>query len=72
MVVDVFRVTYLPAAVDPEVVQEQDRAVEEQMTPLRFYDLDAGCPTQAAALVSAKDPLLCPVPWRIPPCVNES
>ena len=54
---DLFRSTYLPTAVDPAVIQENDRTVEEQMASLRLYDLDAGCPTQAGALAFAKDPL---------------
>ena len=54
---DLFRIAYLPAAVDPAVIQENDRTITEQMASLRLYDIAAGCPTQAGALVLAKDPL---------------
>ena len=41
---DLFRSTYLPMAVDLAVIQENDRAVEEQMASLLLYDLSAGLP----------------------------
>ena len=53
---ELFRSTYLPMAVDLAVIQENERAVEEQMASLRLYDLSAGCPTQAGVLAFAKDP----------------
>ena len=57
LAINLFRSTYLPMAVDPGVIQENDRTVEELMASLRLDDLVAGCPTQAGALVFAKDPL---------------
>ena len=57
LVVDLFAVSYLPAAVDREVIAENQRDVPEQMASLRLYDLAANCPTNAAALLFAKDPL---------------
>ena len=57
LAMDLFRSTYLPMAVDPAVIQEHDRTVEEQMASLRLYDLGSDHPTQAGALVFAKDPL---------------
>ena len=57
LVLDLFSVTYLPAAVDREVIAENQRDVPEQMASLRLYDLAADCPTNAAALLFAKDPL---------------
>ena len=57
LVMDLFRVTYLQAAVDPAVIRENDRTVEEQMASLRLYDLAAERPTYAGALVLANDPL---------------
>ena len=57
LVLDMFLVTYLPAAVDRAVIEENNRAIEEQMASLRFYDLAAGCPTNAGALLFARDPL---------------
>ncbi len=57
LVRDMFLVTYLPAAVDRAVIEENNRAIEEQMASLRFYDLTADCPTNAGALLFARDPL---------------
>lgn len=57
LVLDLFRVSYLPAAVDRDVIEENDRNIDEQMASLRLYDLATGCPTNAAALLFAKNPL---------------
>ena len=57
LILDLFLVTYLPAAVDREVIEENNRADEEQMASLRFYDLAADCPTNAGTLLFARDPL---------------
>lgn len=57
LAMEMYRIVYLPAAIDHTVLKENDRALEEQMASLRLYDLPSGCPTQAAALVFGKDPL---------------
>ena len=57
LTLDLFRVGYLPAAVSRDVIDENDRRTDEQMASLRFYDLNAGCPTNAGVLLFAKDPL---------------
>ena len=57
LVLDMFLVTYLPAAVDRAVIEENNRTTEEQMASLRFYDLAADCPTNAGVLLFARDPL---------------
>ena len=57
LVPDLFRITYLPAAVDRAVIAENNRADKEQMASLRFYDLAADCPTNAGVLLFARDPL---------------
>ena len=57
LVLDLFLVSYLPAAVAREVIEENNRNVKEQMASLRFYDLRADCPTNAGALLFAKEPL---------------
>ena len=56
LVLDLFSVTYLPAAVEREVIAENQRSIPEQMASLRFYDLADDCPTNAAVLLFAKDP----------------
>ena len=57
LVLDLFLISYLPAAVARDVLNENNRNVAEQMASLRFYDLAADCPSNAAALLFAKDPL---------------
>ena len=57
LVLDLFLVSYLPAAVARDVIDENERNTSEQMASLRFYDLTADCPTNAAALLFAKNPL---------------
>ena len=57
LVPDLFRISYLPAAVDRDVIAENNRGDQEQMASLRFYDLAADCPTHAGALLFARDPL---------------
>ncbi|MDE0448469.1 MAG: hypothetical protein OXH96_17535 [Spirochaetaceae bacterium] len=51
LVMDLFSVSYLPAAVDREVIAENQREVPEQMASLRLYDLASDCPTNAVALL---------------------
>ena len=55
LVLDLFSVTYLPAAVEREVIAENQRSIPEQMASLRLYDLADDCPTNAAVLLFAKD-----------------
>jgi ATP-dependent DNA helicase RecG len=57
LVLDLFLVTYLPAAVAREVIEENKRDVRQQMASLRFFDLASDCPTNAGVLLFAKDPL---------------
>ena len=57
LVLDLFTVSYLPAAVDRDVISENQRSLREQMASLRIYDLTNDCPTNAGALLFAKDPL---------------
>ena len=57
LAMDVFVVGYLPAAVAHDVIEENNRGRNEQMASLRFYDLSADCPTNAGALLFAKEPL---------------
>jgi len=53
---DLFRRDYLPAAVAPEVIEENNRATNEQLTALRFLT-PAGLPNIAALLVFGKNPI---------------
>ncbi len=57
LVPDLFLVSYLPAAVSRDVIEENDRDVKEQMASLRCYDLGEDRPTHAGALLFARQPL---------------
>lgn len=51
-----FRIHYLPAAVSPEVLAENQRLIEEQLASLRFLDRHL-VPNVAAMIVFGKDHL---------------
>ena len=53
---DLFRGLYLPKAINAQVIDDDDRPVLEQLSALRFYDLEAKCPTNAGVLLFAKHP----------------
>ena len=48
---------YLPAAVAPDIIAENDRGLREQLASLRLYDHGTDTPTNAAMLLLGKDPL---------------
>jgi len=54
---DLFLNTYRPQAIAAEVIAENRRDIREQMASLRLFDLEKNCPTHAAILLFAKDPL---------------
>ncbi len=57
LAIDLFLNTYRVQAIARDVLDENHRAVEQQMASLRLFDLNKGCPTHAAILLFAKDPL---------------
>ena len=57
LVPDLFLTAYLPAAVAPDIIEENNRSVREQLASLRLYDIDVNRPTNAAVLLFGKDPL---------------
>ena len=57
LAVDLFLNTYRPQAIAAEVIAENNRDIREQMASLRLFDLERNCPTHAAILLFAKDPL---------------
>lgn len=57
LALDLFSVGYRLFAVAPEVIEENNRSLKEQLAALRFYDLKLDCPTNAAVLLFGKDPL---------------
>lgn len=47
---------YLPIAVAKEILAEDKRSIEEQLTSLGFYDLRYNCPTNAAIILFGLNP----------------
>lgn len=56
LALDLFRINYLPLAVDPEVIAENHRSIDQQLASLRFFDLRRMVPTYAGIILFAKDP----------------
>ena len=57
LIVDYFKITYLPLAVDEDTLRENGRSTEEQLAALRFFDIDSNCPTNGAILLFGSRPL---------------
>ncbi len=57
LVLDLFQLTYLKAAVAPELVEENNRDMLQQMASLGFWYPDERCATNAGAILFAQDPL---------------
>lgn len=54
--VDIFKLTYLPKAIDEETLIANGREIKQQLSSLKFYDLKADHPTNAGVLMFGKDP----------------
>lgn len=54
---DIFKLTYLPTAIDEETLRINGRDEKEQLASLKFYDLQDDCPTNAGVLMFGKNPL---------------
>ena len=52
---DLFTNTYRQLAVDPGIIAENHRPVEQQLASLRFFDLSRNCPTYAGIILFAQD-----------------
>lgn len=46
---------YRQRAIAPEIIAENDRSVEHQLASLRFFDVQAACPTNAGILLFGVD-----------------
>lgn len=57
LVLDLFQLTYLKAAVAPELVEENSRDMLLQMASLGFWCTVESCATNAGAILFAQDPL---------------
>lgn len=54
---DLFKLNYLPLAVSRDVLAENERTLEEQLSALRLFDGRHRCPTNAAVLLFGTDPV---------------
>ncbi|HWJ26909.1 MAG TPA: ATP-binding protein [Flavisolibacter sp.] len=54
--IELFKINYLPSAIDKETLSENGRTTEEQLASLRFYDVREKCPTNAGILVFGLNP----------------
>jgi len=57
LVLDLFQLTYLKAAVAPELIEENNRDMLQQMASLGFWCPAEACATNAGAILFAQDPL---------------
>jgi ATP-dependent DNA helicase RecG len=57
LALDLFTLNYLPSGVSQEVLDENDRTVEQQLGSLRLYHTKFKVPTNAAVLLFGKDPM---------------
>ncbi len=54
---DLFKIIYLPQAVDTDTVAKNNRSIEQQLAALRFYDLVYNSPTYAGIIIFGTNPL---------------
>lgn len=54
--IDVFKLSYLPTAIDEATLIENGRELKQQLSSLKFYDLKADVPTNAGILMFGKNP----------------
>lgn len=53
---EIFKISYLPTAIDEETLMSNGREIKEQLASLKFYDLAEDCPTNAGILMFGKNP----------------
>ena len=54
---DIFTLSYLPEAIDKNILEENSRETHLQLASLRFYDLEKDCPTNAGLILFGNNPL---------------
>jgi len=54
--INLFKMSYLPNAIDKETLDENKRTITDQLASLRFYDKKEQCPTNAGILFFGIDP----------------
>jgi len=53
---EIFKLIYLPSAIDKETLKENGRNLKGQLASLKFFDLKADCPTNAGILMFGINP----------------
>jgi ATP-dependent DNA helicase RecG len=53
---DIFKLSYLPYAIDKDTLEKNNRDVKEQLASLKFFDLKADRPTYAGIIMFGKNP----------------
>lgn len=53
---DLFKLRYLPSAVDADTLRENNRDLKAQLASLKFFDLNEACPTYAGILMFGTNP----------------
>jgi len=54
--IDIFKLIYLPTAIDEETLKTNGRDIKEQLASLKFFDLKSDCPTNAGILMFGNNP----------------
>lgn len=54
--IELFKLTYLPNAIDAETLETNHRDIKQQLASLRLYDLVYDCPTYAGILILGNNP----------------
>lgn len=54
--IELFKLRYLPSAIDADTLRENHRELKEQLASLKFYDLRKDCPTYAGILMFGTNP----------------
>jgi ATP-dependent DNA helicase RecG len=54
--IELFKLRYLPSAIDSDTLAENGRALKSQLASLKFYDLKEDCPTYAGILMFGTNP----------------
>jgi ATP-dependent DNA helicase RecG len=54
--IELFKLRYLPSAIDAETLAENGRELKSQLASLKFYDIKEDCPTYAGILMFGTNP----------------
>lgn len=54
--IELFKIVYLPNAIDADTLAENHRDIKQQLASLKFYDLPKDCPTHAGILLFGTNP----------------